>query len=425
MSLSQHLFARLPHKTQLAVANRLLDYNILYRMPLMRMFFHTLESFGADRDEMLEALEGASNFNGSFFRSWQQMAFRLSGEAKAHEAAGDPYTAKDKYLRSSIYHLVADWPLDHGPLKHRNYGQAMEAFEQFKRFHIPQIEKVALPYKKGHIMANLRFPEGHLKSRRKPCPAVVIFQGNDSVKEFMVFIEDYALQHGIATLSVDQPGFGESGMSGNLLNSEKAASTCIRNAVNYLTHHPRVDHDAVGAFGFSFGGFTALYSAGLSKNIKAVATIGAPMHLKKVYHGLSFLMKQRTFQWSGCRSDAEVERMLHDMDIRNVFARIQCPSYILHGMEDEVVNRFEARDIRNTVRGPSTLEYVDHGDHTCSTHLDELLPRVFGWMREALDGASREAQEKRKKCKATVSKKATKRAVKGKSKMKKPEPALV
>ncbi len=388
MSLSQQLFSKLPHRAQMAVANRLLDYNILYRMPLMRMFFHTLEAFGADRDEMLEALEGARNFNGSFHASWHGVARRLHEEAGAHEAAGDPCTAKDKFLRAAIYHLVADWPLEHGPLKHRNYDQAMSAFEDFKRFHVPRIEKVDLPFPKGRIKANLRFPEG----ARGPVPAVVIFQGNDSVKEFMVFIEDYALEHGIATLSVDQPGFGESGMTGNLLNSERAARLCIRNAIRYLTHHPRIDHDAVGAFGFSFGGFTSLYSAGLSPDVKAVATIGAPMHLRKVYHGLSFLMKQRTFQWSGCRSDAEVETMLHEMDIRNVIGRIRCPAYILHGTEDEVVSRFEARDIRNTVGGETLLEYVDGGDHTCSVHLDELLPKVFGWMRERLDRASREAR---------------------------------
>ena len=388
MSLTQQLFTKLPHRAQLALANRLLDYNILYRLPLMRMFFHTLESFGADRDEMSEALEEAKNFNGSFHQAWHGLGRRLHQEAGEHEQQGDPYTAKDKFLRAAIYHLVADWPLEHGPRKQRNYALAMASFEDFKRYHIPEIHKVDLPFQKGKIKANLRFPKGS----RGPVPAVVIFQGNDSVKEFMVFVEDYALARGMATLSVDQPGFGESGMTGNLLNSEHAARLCIHNAIRYLTHHPRIDHDAVGAFGFSFGGFTSLYSAGLSPDIKAVATIGAPMHLKKVYHNLSFLMKQRTFQWSGCQNDAEVERMLHQMDIVNVVSRINCPAYILHGAEDEVVTRSEARDIRNTIGENATLEYVPDADHTCSVHLDELLPRVFDWMSGQLKATKRQAR---------------------------------
>jgi len=376
MNLTQQLFSKLPHSTQLTIANRLLDYNILYRLPLFRMFFHTLESFGADRDEMLLALEKASNFNGSFHRSWYNLGRDLHLQAQDHEEEGDPYTAKDKYLRSAIYHLVADWPLERGPLKRRNYELALEAFESFKRFHVPQIEKVDLPFPRGKLKANLRLPE----NMDKPCPAVVIFQGNDSVKEFMVFVEDYALARGIATLSVDQPGFGESGMTGNLLDSERAARLCIGSALRFMTHYPAIDHDAVGAFGFSFGGFTSLYSAGLSDKVRAVATIGAPMHLQKVYKNLSVMMKQRTFQWSGCSTDEEVYAMLQNMDVAGVVSRIQCPAYIIHGEDDEVVDRKEARSICQAIQGPTTLEYVPGADHTCSVHLDELLPRVFDWM---------------------------------------------
>ncbi len=382
MNLTQQIFSKLPHTTQLSIANRLLNYNILYRLPLFRMFFHTLESFGADRDEMLLALENAQNFNGSFHRSWFDLGRDLHQQALDHEVSGDPYTAKDKYLRSAIYHLVADWPLERGPIKRRNYRLALDSFESFKRFHIPRIEKVDLPFPRGKLKANLRFPAGV----RKPCPAVIIFQGNDSVKEFMVFVEDYALEHGIATLSVDQPGFGESGMTGNLLDSERAARLCIGSAIRYMTHHPKINHDAIGTFGFSFGGFTSLYSAGLSDKVKAVATIGAPMHLQKVYKDLSFMMKQRTFQWSGCTSDEEVYAMLRDMDVAGAIGRIQCPAYILHGSEDEVVNYREARSIAKAVQGPSTLEYIAGADHTCSTHLDDILPRVFAWMKETLQG---------------------------------------
>ncbi len=377
MNLTQQLFSKLPNSAQLSIANRLLHYNILYRLPLFRMFFHTLESFGADKDEMLGALERASNFNGSFHRSWYDLGRSLHQEALQHEEEDDPYTAKDKYLRSAIYHLVADWPLERGPLKRRNYEFALESFESFKRFHVPKIEKVDLPFPRGKIKANLRFPNG----MKKPCPAVVIFQGNDSVKEFMVFVEDYALQRGIATLSVDQPGFGESGMTGNLLDSERAARLCIGSAFRFMTNHPKIDHDAVGAFGFSFGGFTSLYSAGLSDKVRAVATIGAPMHLAKVYKNLSVMMKQRTFQWSGCSSDQEVYQMLHNMDVLNVVSRIQCPAYIIHGSDDEVVDRREAHSIAQTIPGKTTLEYIPEADHTCSTHLDEVLPKVFDWMK--------------------------------------------
>ncbi|MFT7589893.1 MAG: dipeptidyl aminopeptidase/acylaminoacyl peptidase [Limisphaerales bacterium] len=384
MSLTQHFFTKLPDDTQLSIANRLLEFNVLYRIPLFKMFFRTLESFGADRSEMLGALETASNFNGSFHQAWSSLGTALRAEAEEDEANEDYISAKDKYLRATLYHLVADWPIARGPIKQHNYKIALDNFSEFKRFHLPQIHKVEMPFAKGKLMANIRFPKKENKAISKPYPAVIIFQGNDSVKEFMVYIEDYALERGIATLTVDQPGFGESGMTGNLLDSNKAAMSCIKKSVNYLTKHPEINHDAIGVFGFSFGGFTSLYTAGLSKKIKAVSTIGAPMNLSKVYLNLSFLMKQRTFQWSGCQTDEEVLEMLKDMDIPTVVSRIKCPAKIYHGMQDEVVGRSEAKAIAAAIQSDVDLTFIEDGDHTCSAHLDELLPEIFDWMRDIL-----------------------------------------
>jgi pimeloyl-ACP methyl ester carboxylesterase len=380
MSITQQLYTRLPDKTQLQIANRLLEYNLLYRIPLFKMFFHTLEAFGGSRSEMLEALEAANRFDQSFYLAWKDLGMRLRKGAEQAEKDGDFVHAKERYFRSAMYHLVGDWPLPHGPLKKRNYAYAMNCFDQFKRFHLPQTEKIELPFRRGKIMANLRFP----RNKKGPFPAVIIYQGNDSVKEFMVSIEDYALEHGIATLSVDQPGFGESGMSGNLLDSSKAAALAAQNATRYLKNHPKIKSKSIAAFGFSFGGFSSLYSAGLSKDIRAVATIGAPIRLPRVYKDLSFLMKQRTFQWSGCKSDNEVLSMLKDMDIRGTIAQANCPALVYHGSLDEVVPKSEAHLVAETLGSHAELRLVEDGNHTCAMQLDEILPEVFTWMQDKL-----------------------------------------
>ena len=49
MSITQKLFVKLPGSTQMNIANSLLNYNILYRLPMFRMFFRTLTAFGAER----------------------------------------------------------------------------------------------------------------------------------------------------------------------------------------------------------------------------------------------------------------------------------------------------------------------------------------------------------------------------------------
>jgi dienelactone hydrolase len=382
MSITQKLFVKLPGSTQMNIANSLLNYNILYRLPMFRMFFRTLTAFGAERHEMLKALEASDDLGDSFFEAWNRLGVDLSQEARVLMAADNQHAAKDAWLRSTIYHLVADWPLPRGPRKRRNYEQAMQNFESFKRHHFPRIQKVALPFRRGKVMANFRLPEN--AGPGNPVPAILIFQGNDSVKEFMVYVEDVALRHGLATLTVDQPGFGESGMTGNYLDSEQAVALCIRSSISYLQHHNSVDHDAIGAFGFSFGGFTSLYSAGLSESIKAVATIGAPVRLRRAFSDIPYLMKQRTFQWSGCQSDAEIDHMLHKMDVPSVIQNIKSPAYVVHGLADDVVSVNEGKLAHKWIGRSSSLKLVKDGDHTCSAQLDELLPELFDWMHGQL-----------------------------------------
>src|ERR1043166_5170102 len=78
---------------------------------------------------------------------------------------------------------------------------------------------------------------------------------------------------GYVTLRFDMRGCGESeGEHGRVICLEQVEDT--RNALTFLSRHPAVAADRIGAIGTSFGGAVAVYAAGIDRRIAAVISNG-------------------------------------------------------------------------------------------------------------------------------------------------------
>ena len=70
----------------------------------------------------------------------------------------------------------------------------------------PDAERIEVPLDGGRVVGNLRRPAGE----ERP-PLVLLMPGLDSTKEEFFRLENVFLDRGMATLSIDGPGQGESG----------------------------------------------------------------------------------------------------------------------------------------------------------------------------------------------------------------------
>ncbi len=209
-----------------------------------------------------------------FFDSWIKMADQVVRNAEADEARGRALSAASKYGRASGYLLTAE------RMQSRDYAPRWEAYRKgldlFRRrigLSGEQCEFVEIPYEGSSFTGLFIKAEG---TGDKPAPCMVCCNGLDSMKEQLFGGGNghaFALR-GVSALLVDQPGTGEAlrlrGLPG-VHDSERWASA----AVDYLQTRPDVDHDRIGMFGLSLGGYFAPRAAAFEKRFKLCAVLGA------------------------------------------------------------------------------------------------------------------------------------------------------
>jgi 2,6-dihydroxypseudooxynicotine hydrolase len=85
-------------------------------------------------------------------------------------------------------------------------------------------------------------------------PLVLLLPGLDSTKEEFFYWEDVFLKRGMATLSLDGPGQGETGYTTHIRPDYEKAVTAVLDALEGRTD---LDLKRIGAVGVSMGGYYA------------------------------------------------------------------------------------------------------------------------------------------------------------------------
>ncbi|NUS74110.1 MAG: alpha/beta fold hydrolase [Corynebacteriales bacterium] len=138
-------------------------------------------------------------------------------------------------------------------------------------------EKVTFASGDVSLIGNLYLPENATQS--SPAPGVAVAGTWTSVKELMA--NRYAqrlAERGIAALSFDFTGFGESEGEPRDVESPARKIADIHHAVTFLTEHPAIDQNKVGALGICAA---AMYMADNTSNdprVKSLALVAPWLH---------------------------------------------------------------------------------------------------------------------------------------------------
>ena len=379
-NLIQKWYVRLPGATQDRVMGLLLKSGLLFRMPAFKRHLDAVAFFGADPDELRAALRRGNGVVPSPDDVLRRLGEELGFLADIVDEPQNQDLARDLHFRAGLYYLLADWFTRDHRLSVKHYLAAMPHFGKYRTLCSPRIEKVLFSHSVGTLTAHLRIPR-HLG----PCPAVVIVQGTNTVKEFMPAFEDLALNRGIATLTVDQPGWGESGLTGNRLRSSRDLGEFTSTVVRFLEEQPEIRTDAIGVFGVDFGGLLASLSVGLEPRFTAVASLGAPYHCKQIWRGLPAVQRRMTLRHSGVDSVEELDNWFDGLAINETLARVHCPALIVQGNKDDLVDVENAFALAAAMRGQADIKVVDDGRHMCTHVLFAwLADYVFDWFSERL-----------------------------------------
>src|SRR3954447_3486901 len=208
--------------------------------------------------------------------AWDQWLAEWSRTADEHEAfavesenAGRGRTAGEAWLRAAVCRHFGKfvWTLD-AELAAAATLRSVEAMRRAHRHLDPDAERIEAPLDGARVGANLRRPAG---TRR--APLVVLIPGLDSTKEEFFFLEQAHLARGMATLSIDGPGQGETGLQ---IPIRPDFETGVAPLLDAIDDRDDLDQDRIGAMGVSLGGYYAPRVAAFEPRIKAAVGLSGP-----------------------------------------------------------------------------------------------------------------------------------------------------
>ncbi len=225
------------------------------------------------------------------------------------------------------------------------------------------------------MAANLRLPRSAGRA-----PLVVLIPGLDSTKEEFFAWESVFLARGMATLSLDGPGQGETGFELDIRPDYEVAVRAILDAV---AGRAELDHDRIGAAGVSLGGHYVVRAAAFEPRLKAIASISGPYDFAAGWDSMPSLTRAAVAHHTGARDEAQARERAHELDLAGVADRVSQPCLVVTGARDRVISWEQTKRIADDVPEAEWFLYED-GTHVCNNIPFKYRPLVADWMREHL-----------------------------------------
>jgi 2,6-dihydroxypseudooxynicotine hydrolase len=313
--------------------------------------------------------------------AWRAAADGHRVRAEEARDAGRDVTARDAFLlATACYHFAKFvWVLD----AERNHECTRAAIECLAAAHAiddPTFERLEAPLDGAAIFGNLRRPAGVERA-----PLVILIPGLDSTKEEFPNLERVFLDRGMATLSMDGPGQGESGFALDIRPDYEAAVAAMLDAVG---ERDDVDLDLVGACGVSMGGYYAPRAAAFEPRIRAVIGISGPYDMSANWDNLPSLTRETLRHHTGASSDDDARSRAAQLNLAGVAERITQPALIMTGKLDRLIPWEDTKRIADEIPGARWVLY-DDGTHVCNNIPFLHRPLIGDWMAEQLAGASK------------------------------------
>jgi 2,6-dihydroxypseudooxynicotine hydrolase len=297
----------------------------------------------------------------------------LAGEA---EAAGRFLSAGEAWVRAALcYHFAKFvWMVDMARYRAAADKAVMSLYAAHKHLD-PTAERLEIPLEATTMVANLRRPAGH----ERP-PLVLLLPGLDSTKDEFFNWENVFLSRGLATLSLDGPGQGETGYTTHIRPDYNVAVTAV---LDTLAGRNELDLNRVGAVGVSMGGYYAPRAAAFEPRIKAVVPIGGPFNFGDCWEQLPPLTRETFVHHSGARDEAEGKAKALQLDLEGVAQRVSQPMLVVFGKLDRLIPWQHAEHLAAAAPNAKLVMYPD-GNHVCNNIPYKYRPLVGDWMRERL-----------------------------------------
>lgn len=285
-------------------------------------------------------------------------------------------TASECFLRASIYyhygkHLFADRPEEYRVAHERMLRCYKAAASEME----PHAEHVLFPFEGACLHGWLRIPD----NASHP-PVAIILPGLDACKEELHAWSEPFLRRGLATLTLDGPGQGETAFALPVRTDWGKVIGAVIDGLQYRG----VDADTVGVVGQSLGALYAPLAASQEPRIKACIANCGPYDWGRVLPQMP-QVSQSVFRVRSHSATAEqAQELANKLTMSGAAERIACPLLVVFGGGDRLIPPSEGERLAREGNGKFVL--YEEGNHVCFNIPYKFRPLTADWMAETLFG---------------------------------------
>jgi pimeloyl-ACP methyl ester carboxylesterase len=332
-------------------------------------------SQGVDHNDFLRITSGLDRWD-DWLDAWRANGDQHAGLALEAEKEGRRITAGEAWVRAALsYHFAKFlWLLDLDRYR-ETADLAVSSLRQAHAFLDPTAERIEVPFEATSMVGNLRRPIGV-----DVAPLVFLLPGLDSTKEEFFNWENVFLLRGLATLSLDGPGQGETGYTTSIRPDYEVALSAV---LDGLRDHRGLDLERVGAVGVSLGGYYAPRAAAFEPRVRAAVAIGGPYDFGDCWGRLPSLTREAFAHHSGSADEAQARKRAHELNLAEVLPELRQPLLVVFGKLDRLIPWQHAERVAAEAPDATLVLYPD-GNHVCNNIPYKYRPLVADWTAERL-----------------------------------------
>jgi len=312
--------------------------------------------------------------------------------AKKAEEENHLVSARDNYHVAALLYgwVMYSYQIDDHPKKLSAHTKCVQCYDKVIKYSKYPMERVEIPFENTSFPAIL-----HLPPNVKKAPCVIFIPGVDMIKENHPNPKrNIYIERGMACLSIDGPGQGESNIRkirarDDLWAYEKAVSA----AIDYLEKRPEIDSQKIATFGVSTGSYwspkAAVYEGTRKNRIKASAGMMFNWNpgFDWEYNLANPLFKHNYMYMSGVHDEDEFDKTVAAaMTLEGFETDIKCPVLIVGGDYDQLCGPEDVMHHFEKIQSPKEVVIYEGEFHGVSEHYPEAYELCADWLKDVLDG---------------------------------------
>jgi 2,6-dihydroxypseudooxynicotine hydrolase len=265
---------------------------------------------------------------------WEKLGQQHEEGGRAELAMGHGAEASRRFLAASAAYNFSQYVVFMDIARKRELHEAcVRSYALAAPLFDPPATPFEVTYRRRAMKGYLRVPYG-----TRLAPVAVLFNGTNAVKEEMHWWSEALLERGIATITFDGPGLGETFHRLSMVAEPRPIGTAI---LNQIETRPELDPNAVAFVGMSLGGYMAIRMASHDPRIRAVAAVSPP-YSASIYWKVTLAGMRRELAALYGIDEREMTTVIDKITLADVLADVRCPLIVSGGGHDHITPSSEA-----------------------------------------------------------------------------------